>query len=143
MEVEIINEKLLYLKTLMKKLYSLLEEYELENDLNRKDTLFAAMTKYSEEIIEVAIKINNKLLEKKSDYASTYYQTFLKVEKYYSFPKSNLKLLGQTTSLRNKAAHEYEFLFENKDNSIKKYKDLLKLYPNYIEDIKEIIRTQY
>lgn len=140
METEIINEKLIYLKDLLNKLKIRLNEYKKETNIEKKETLFAATTKFSEEIIETAIKINNKLLEEKKDFASVYNQTFIKLKKHYKFKKSNLEELAKTTSLRNKATHEYEMLFENQDESIIKYNELLLLYPKYIEDIKEILK---
>ncbi len=139
MNSEIITEKLIYLKDLVKKLKLRIEEYEKEKDEERKETLFAAMTKFSEEIVETAIKINNKLLEEKKEFASTYTQTFTKLKKHYKFKKSNLETLAKTTSIRNKAAHEYNLLSQNEKETVDKYKEFIIEYPKYIEDIKEII----
>lgn len=140
MENAVINEKLIYLKDLLRKLKIRLDEYAKEKDEEKKETLFAAITKFSEEIIETAIKINNKLLEEKKDFASTYSQTFTKLKKYYKFKKSDIEILAKTTSIRNKATHEYDVLFSNMDLAIEKYKELLIEYPKYLVDIKEIVR---
>jgi len=65
----LIEEKLAYLKSLLKKIEYRLEKYDIEKDENEKETLFAAMSKFSEEVVETAIKINNILLEEKKDFS--------------------------------------------------------------------------
>lgn len=139
MEKELIKEKLIYLKEILFKLNLRLERYVVEDDEINKETLFIAITKLSEEIVEIAIKINNKLLEANKDYASTYYQTFEKLKKYYKIDLNLLKKLAITTSLRNKVTHEYEnILIEQKIN---KFKELSELYTEYIKLINKILKS--
>ena len=138
MEKEIIKEKLIYLKEILKKLDRRIKKYDIEKDSEDKETLFIAITKLCEEVVEIGIKINNKLLESNNDYASTYYQTFEKLKKYYKIDNEILKRLAKTTSIRNKITHDYENIFQ--EQKIDKFKEIFSLYKEYIKIINNILK---
>jgi uncharacterized protein YutE (UPF0331/DUF86 family) len=142
MDIEYINEKIIYIKSLLIKLDKLLNRHNKIEDEEEQEFSFAAMTKFVEEIIETSIKINNKLLEMNNDFAATYYQTFSKLTKYYPIDKENKEYFSNITSLRNKATHEYENLLSNKEEGIKKYEIICKKFPIYIKYIKTIVEKE-
>ncbi len=142
MEIEYINEKIIYIKSLLIKLNKLFSKYDNTTNEEEKEFFFAAMTKFVEEIIEISIKINNKLLEENKDFAGTYYQTFQKLSKYYPIDKENKEYFSNITSLRNKATHKDENMFENEKENLKKYKNIIKKFPTYIDYIKKIIENE-
>lgn len=141
MEEEVlILEKITYLKSLLKKLKVRLEKYEVEENLEEKETLFAAMSKFSEEIVEIAIKINNKFLELNSDFAASYYETFSKLKNFYDIDEEILKKLAKTTGLRNRIAHEYEYIDEQ--ITIRSFQNILELYDSYIKIVKDMVNSE-
>lgn len=137
MDNKLILDKLTYMKELIEILDSRIEKYKSQNDEIEKKTLFAAMSKFSEEIIEIGIKINNILLEENNDFALSYYETFSKLEKYYEIDNDFLKKIANTTGFRNRVAHEYADL--NIDITIKSFSNIVNLYLKYIDFIKSII----
>ena len=138
MEIEVIKEKLVYLREILNKLEIRFAKYNKETNQEDKETLFIAISKLCEKVIEIAININNKLLEANNDYASTYYQTFEKLKKYYKIDEKIIKKLAQSTSIRNKVAHEYENLL--KEQKIEKFKEISEIYNEYIKIINKIIK---
>lgn len=139
MEKENIKEKLVYIKELLIKLDKRIIKFETEHDEEERETLFAAMTKFVEEIIEKSIKINMLLLENKNDFASTYYQSVSKLSKYYKLTKEDELYFSKLTSLRNKATHEYENITSNQEKIFQEYKLLVKNYPRYISFVQSCI----
>ena len=135
----LIEEKLAYLKSLLKKIEYRLEKYDIEKDESERETLFAAMSKFSEEVIETAIKINNILLEEEKDFAPTYYETFTRLLKYYDIDKDLISNLAKTTGFRNRISHEYSNL--DSRITIESFNNLLNLYPKYIDEIRRLVNS--
>lgn len=140
MDEKLILEKLVYMKELIDILESRIKKYESEKDTLEKKTLFAAMSKFSEEIVEIAIKINNILLEENNDFASSYYETFSKLEKYYTIDEDFLGRIANTTGFRNRVAHEYADL--NEKITIKSFSNVVNLYLKYIEFIHSLLNKK-
>ncbi len=136
----LILEKITYLKEVLKKLKIRYDKYLKETNLEEKETLFAAMSKYAEEIVEVAIKINNKFLEINNDFAPSYYETFTRLLKYYDLNERTITKLAKTTGFRNRIAHEYENIDER--ITINSFKNVLSVYENYIEIVKQMISQE-
>jgi len=139
MDKEIILDKLAYLKQLIEKLDLRIEKYEKEKENIEKETLFLAISKLCEEIIETSIKINNIFLEKNKDYGPTYYETFIRLGKYYKIDSNLLKKLAKTTSIKNKITPDYENIFLNQ--KLELILEISNLFPKYIEIIKKIIKN--
>lgn len=137
MEKELIKEKLQYQKSLIQKLKIRLNKYKLEKDEEEKETLFAAMAKFSEEIVESAIKINNRLLEDNKDFASSYYETFSKLRKHYEIDEEIIDKLARTTGFRNRISHEYDKI--NPEITVISFENIINLYLEYIKIILNII----
>lgn len=137
---ELLKEKLVYEKDLLKKLKIRVEKYEGVLEEEEKETLFAAMAKFCEEIVETAIKINTKLLEEKDDFAMTYRDSFKKLSKYYSLDNDFIEKLANTTGFRNRISHEYSTLDEKiTQRSIER---LLEIYDRYVFEINSILETK-
>lgn len=136
----LIIEKIVYLKEVLKKLKIRLEKYEVEQNLEEKETLFAAMSKYAEEVVEIAIRINNKFLELNSDFASSYYETFTSLRKYYDLDEITINKLAKTTGLRNKITHEYQKIDE--EITVRSFKNVLMIYEDYIILVKSMVEIE-
>jgi uncharacterized protein YutE (UPF0331/DUF86 family) len=137
MDTELLLHKLSYQKELLEKVDKRLKKYVIEKDIETKETLFAAMSKFCEEIVEVGIKVNNLILHENNDYADTFYETFSKLPKYLKFDTSFIEKIAKTTELRNRIAHEYGQLDEK--ITIRSFENVVKLYTIYIKEIKKLI----
>lgn len=137
-EAVLILEKITYLKEVLNKLKKRYDKYEIEVDIEEKETLFAAMCKYAEEVVEIAIKINNKFLELNKDFASSYYDTFIKLSKHYDLDIVLIEKLAKTTGLRNRIAHEYEFIDEK--ITLNSINNILQIYPKYISIVNNLLK---
>jgi uncharacterized protein YutE (UPF0331/DUF86 family) len=135
--VEVIKNKISYLKENIIKAEKRIKQYENTKDFYDKETLELAISKLIEEIVETAIKINNLILEKNKSYAGTYSSTFLKLKNFYELDSKLIIELAKTTSLRNKITHEYSQ--EKEKDLIEKYKKTIELYKKYIEIILKVI----
>lgn len=139
MDTTLLNEKVLYLKETLKKLQKRYETYQETTDPETQETLYAAMAKFAEEIVETAIKINTKLLEEHDDVATSYYQSFIRLYEHYpSLDHALLEKLARTTGLQNRIAHEYDSM--DKSITLKSLANILELYAPYIEMLRTIIR---
>lgn len=137
---ELLKEKLVYEKNLLKKLKVRVEKYGGVVDEEERETLFAAMSKFCEEIVETAIKINTKLLEEQEDFAMTYRDSFKKLSKYYSLDNDFIEKLANTTGFRNRISHEYSTLDEK--ITLRSIERLLELYDRYVSDINSILEAK-
>lgn len=140
MDEEVINEKLVYLKSILEKLKIRVEKYKVEIDLETKETLFAASSKFAEEIVEVAIKINNKFIEKNKDFANSYYETFSNLLKYYDLDEEIILKLAKTTGLRNRIAHKYDSISE--EITYRSFLNILNLYEKYIKIVQLMLKQE-
>ncbi len=134
MDKELLLHKLSYQKDLLDKIDSRLKKYCKETDKEEKDTLFAALSKFTEEVVETAIKINTIILEDNKDYADTYFESFSKLSRYLTIDEMLLEKLAKTSGFRNRISHEYDQL--DVSITIKSFEQILILYPKYIEIIK-------
>ena len=137
MEKKYILDKLAYMKEFIELLDSRIQKYEQEENIVEKKTLFAAMSKFSEEIVELGIKINNILLEEHKDYSTSYFDSFSKLSNYYDIDDDFLTKLANTTGFRNRVSHEYGSL--NETITLKSFHNIVHLYQRYIDFIKSLL----
>jgi len=129
MDKRLIKGKIEYLDELLKKTKRKYDLYSKEKDEENLDTLYLAISKLFEEICEVAISINNLLLEDKGDIAETYALSFLKLKEHYKFDKKFIDSISKSSSFRNKMVHNYSSLEE--ELTIEKVKEFILLYEKY------------
>lgn len=136
MNKQLIKEKLVYIKELLVKLNIRIEKYEKATNEEEKETLFAAMSKFVEEIVEIAIKINTLILEDKKDFAASYFESFSRLGKHFKIDESDLKKLAKTAGFRNRIGHEYKNL--NTAITLRSFKNLIPVYEKYIDFVLKI-----
>jgi uncharacterized protein YutE (UPF0331/DUF86 family) len=134
-----ILKKLEYLKERLVELEERFKKFETEKKEFERRTLKLALSKLVEEIIESGIKINNFLLEEKGKYASTYYETFIRLKENFKFDKNFIEKISKTTRLRNKTVHEYEMV-DKEERLEKEIPNLILLYKEYITKIKMLLK---
>ncbi|MFB6246465.1 MAG: HepT-like ribonuclease domain-containing protein, partial [Candidatus Pacearchaeota archaeon] len=108
----IIRKKLESLSNLLEKLEEIISKRENSNEKNIKEYLLFAAVKKAEECVELAITINQSLLESKNKIADSYYESFTELKNFEKFEENELKQLASTTGFRNRLAHEYLPLME-------------------------------
>lgn len=136
MEKEIIENKIGSLVTLLDKLNSILKEYEKNKEL--QEFLLYAAEKKAEEIVELAISVNQKLLEEKKKISISYYDSFIDLGAFGVFSTEELKELASTAGFRNRLAHEY--LEIDEAIAIRSMRKILKMYPSYLIQVKKILK---
>ena len=137
MEKEQITSKLKYLNLIIRKISKKYELYKKEKDEENKDTIYLALSKLIEELIETSTNINNLLLEENGDFAESYYLSFIKLKDYYDIDSKFLKKIAMTSRLRNKVVHNYSSLEE--ELTIDKIEDIVKIYIQYKDKILKIL----
>lgn len=141
MEFSEIEGKIVYLKGMLKELEENYNDYNQKNiDLKLKRKTYLAISKLVEEIVESGIKINNLVLEKKKDYAPSYYESFSKLSKYYEIEEDFIKKIAKTSAFRNKIVHTYSEM-EDLD-IISNVEPILYLYEKYIKLINKILKIE-
>ncbi|MFH0701383.1 MAG: DUF86 domain-containing protein [Candidatus Woesearchaeota archaeon] len=135
MDKIIIESKISSLLTLLEKLKGILKEYETNKTL--KEIIFYAAEKKAEEIVELAISINQELLREKGKTSLSYYDSFIDLKVFKSFSESELKELASTAGFRNRLAHEY--LEVNEEIAVRSMKNLLRIYPPYLQKVKKLL----
>lgn len=126
-KIDFVTEELLELK-------SYLVKYEETQD----KMYFMLIKRYTEEICETCIKINQILLKEKLHFPKSYQHSFLDMKDFYSFKKSDLEALSKTAKFRNELAHEY--IDMSAYYAIENAKKILELYPLYLKELQEILK---
>ncbi|MEK6938611.1 MAG: HepT-like ribonuclease domain-containing protein [Nanoarchaeota archaeon] len=135
MDKVIIESKISSLLNLLEKLKNILKEYETNKTL--KEIIFYAAEKKAEEMVELAISINQELLKEKGKISLSYYDSFIDLKVFNSFSEQELKELASTAGFRNRLA--YEYLEVNEDIAIKSMKNVLRIYPPYLQKVKKLL----
>lgn len=136
MNKNLIREKLESLSEILETLKEILEKRKKSQKEIKKYLLFAAEKK-AEECIELAITINQEILESKNKIANSYYESFTELKKFEIFEEDELKKLASTTGFRNRLAHEY--LDIDEDITIKSMEKIIEIYPDYIKKINNLL----
>lgn len=139
MKKQIIRKKLESLSNLLEKLEEIISKRENSNEENIKEYLLFAAEKKAEECVELAITINQSLLEPKNKIADSYYESFIELKNFEKFEENELKQLASTTGFRNRLAHEY--LNIDEEITIKSMKKILETYPGYIKKVNEMLES--
>ena len=137
MEKIIIENKIGNLIVLLEKLEIILKEYEKNSKL--KEFLFYAAEKKAEEIVELAISINQELLKFKGKMSQSYYDSFIDLKLFGVFDENFLIKLANTAGFRNRLAHDYLDIDEK--IAFNTMKDMLLLYKLYLQKVRKIMHT--
>ena len=137
MEKIIIENKIGNLIVLLEKLEIILKEYEKNSKL--KEFLFYAAEKKAEEIVELAISINQELLKFKGKMSQSYYDSFIDLNLFGVFDENFLIKLANTAGFRNRLAHDYLDIDEKV--AFNTMKDMLSLYKLYLQKVRKIMHT--
>lgn len=134
----LIEDKIERLVELLEKLKDVLFEWEKNQKL--KEFLFYAAEKKAEEVVELAVSINQEVLKQRGKVSLSYYESFTQLSIFKKFSLRELDELARTAGFRNRLAHEYldidEFI------AIRTMQKMLKIYPNYLTKIKKIISSK-
>lgn len=96
-----------------------------------------AAEKKAEEIVELAISINQELLKKKGKLGLSYYESFANLAIFGLFTEEELQVLASTAGFRNRLAHEY--LDVDPAIALRSMQKILRIYPFYLQKIKQLI----
>ena len=99
------HSKIESLLLLLEKLEAILLEHE-HNKAMREYLLYAAEKK-AEEIVELAVSLNQELLKTKNKNSLSYYDSFIDLKVFKVFLEENLRQLASTAGFRNRLAHDY------------------------------------
>jgi len=135
MDKIILESKIDFLLQLLDKLKMVLEEYDKNKQM--KEIIFYAAEKKAEEVVEQAISINQELLKDKGKISLSYYDSFMDLSRFKVFSEKELRELASTAGFRNRLAHEY--LEVNEQIAIKSMKNLLRIYPIYLQKVKKLL----
>ena len=133
----VIESKIDACTELLHKMKHILAEHA-KNKVLQEFLLYAAEKK-AEEIVELAVSINQELLRDKGKLGLSYYDSFTNLRVFGAFTEDELKLLASTAGFRNRLAHEY--LDVNADVALKSMKKMLQIYPPYLMNVTKIIST--
>ena len=133
-DTEKIEIKLLYLKEIITKAQLRYDLYSKEENELQKETLFVALSKFIEEIIESSVIINNEILRSKNSIAGTYFSSFQKVSNLSEFKDKKSKEIllkcASFTKIRNIIVHEYSNIIPK--YGVKDYENILYWYKKYV-----------
>lgn len=135
MDKVVIESKIESVLKLLDKLKMILKEYNQNSKI--KEIAFYAAEKKAEEVVELAISINQELLKEKGRISGSYYDSFIDLKVFKVFSEPELRELASTAGFRNRLAHEY--LEINEDIAIRSMTFLLKIYPPYLVKVKKLI----
>lgn len=136
MDKLVIESKLESLLELLNKLKRVLEEHKQNTKL--QEFLLYAAEKKAEEVVELAISINQELLKEKSKVSLSYYDSFMDLIVFKIFSPSELKELASTAGFRNRLAHEY--LEVNPEIAMRAMRRMLEIYPKYLQGVRKIVK---
>ena len=125
-KIDFITEELIELK-------EYLEKYQQTKD----KMYFMLIKRYTEEICETCIKLNQLLLKKKLHFPKSYQHSFLDMKDFYSFKISDFEGLAKTAKFRNELAHEY--IDMSAYYAVENSKKILELYPIYLKELQEVL----
>lgn len=137
MDREIILKRLEFISTKLEDLSYDLKKIETTKEKRDKTTLYGAIERWCEEIVESAISINQELLSLKHKSAQSYYLSFIMLEEFELFDEKTLLKLASTAGFRNRLAHDYMDL--DKEIMVVSAKALLNLYVNYVKTISSYV----
>ena len=137
MDVEIIEDRIYYIKDKIKDINFEIEMYNKTLDKRVKKSHLAAAERWAEEIIESAININNEILKDYGKISTSYYESFLELKIIDMFEDKFLEKIANTAGFRNRLAHEYMDL--NEEITLNSIKNIPKLYKEYLIKIQSII----
>lgn len=118
-------------------LKNILDEHKKQKNDRLREFLLYAAEKKAEEIVELAISVNQELLRSKGKISSSYYDSFLDLKLFSVFSEGELRSLASTAGFRNRLAHEY--LDVDPEIALKTMKQMLVIYPQYLQKVKKLI----
>ena len=137
MDNEIITKRLEYIKEKLNDLKYDLDKYEKVEDERDKKTIQGAIERWSEEIVESAVMINNEILSLKNKVPDSYYNSFIELKNFGIFDKEFVYRIASTAGYRNRLAHDY--MNVDTEISITSAKNILDLYKIYIKKVYDFI----
>ncbi len=139
MDKEIIQKRITFIIEKLEDLKYDLDKYEKIANIRDKNTVTGAIERWSEEIIESAISINNEILSSKNLISDSYYNSFILLKHFNIFDDNFIKKIASTSGFRNRLAHDY--LNIDKEVMLKSARFLLTLYKEYTMKITEYINN--
>lgn len=130
MDVNIIIKRLEYIKEKLKDIKYDLGKYDKVKDERDTKTIQGALERWSEEVVESAVNINNELLLSINKISDSYYNSFMDLKKLNFFDDKLIDKLSNTAGFRNRLAHDYMYL--DTKITIESIRNILKLYTKYI-----------
>ncbi len=138
MENTTLLSKLDSLAELLNKLKEILHEQGQNASL--QEFLLYAAEKKAEEVVELAVSLNQELLRQKGRLSRSYYDSFIDLKLFSVFSEPDLQELASTAGFRNRLAQDY--LEINPQLALQAMKKMVKIYPTYLQTIKKIISKQ-
>ena len=117
-----------------------LQEYLNKYEQTQDKMYFMLIKRYSEEICETCIKLNQLILKKKLHFPKSYQHSFLDLKDYYYFKNSDLEALANTAKFRNELAHEY--IDMSAYYAVENSKKILELYPVFLKELQGILEKE-
>ncbi|MBI4152177.1 DUF86 domain-containing protein [Candidatus Woesearchaeota archaeon] len=137
MEKVVVENKIESFINLLEILKNILNEHTRQKDSSLQEYLLYAAEKKAEEIVELAVSVNQELLRGKGKISSSYYESFLDLKLFSVFSDAELRVLAGTAGFRNRLAHEY--LEVDPHIALKTMKQMLVMYPPYLQKVKKLL----
>lgn len=139
MDVKIIEKRVAYMLEKLEDLSYDLDKLKITKNLRDRKTIQGAIERWSEEIVESAININNEILNSKGIISNSYFESFSNLETLNIFDSNFIRKIASTAGFRNRLAHYYM----NLDDEVVliSVELILNLYKEYVEKINEYINT--
>lgn len=132
MDKKIINIKLNNIKKNLKYLEETHKRFKKEKDEFELILLKSSISKFIEEIVENAIKINTIILKENKIYIETYFESFSALKKVFNTDEDFINQIAKTASFRNNIVHNYDSE-KTQINLEKNIEPIIYLYSKYIE----------
>jgi len=136
MEKIVVDNKIGSFVDLLDKLKNILEEHNKQKNERLREFLLYAAEKKAEEMVELAVSVNQELLRAKGKISPSYYDSFIDLKLFSVFSDAELRVLAGTAGFRNRLAHEY--LDVDPEIALKTMKQMLVIYPPYLQKVKKI-----
>ncbi|MBI2665250.1 DUF86 domain-containing protein [Candidatus Woesearchaeota archaeon] len=137
------NEKMIVLESkiesitlLLDKLKQILQEHH--KNKNMQEFLLYAAEKKAEEVVELAVSLNQEILQIKGKMGLSYYDSFIELKNFGLFTEEELRSLASTAGFRNRLAHEY--LEIDGKIAFRTMENILVIYPPYLLKVKKILK---
>lgn len=137
MEKLVLESKIASLLELLDKLKEILAVYKENKNKKLQEFLLFGAEKKAEEIVELAVSINQELLKEKKKISLSYYDSFIDLKIFNLFEEKELRELASTAGFRNRLAHEY--LEIDVQVALRTMERILVIYPPYLLKIKKIL----